>query len=94
MLTTEEKLDLLIQHVSDLRANHEALKYFSQLLIPTLLTFIPKENALQILDAARSAKVTAFVIAGDDQRDVAITKLKVEEAIHGLIDEAERKVRS
>jgi hypothetical protein len=59
-----------------------------------LLNFIPKQNALEILKGAREAKVTCTVPGSEHERDAQITKLKVEEAIHCLIDAAERKVRT
>lgn len=94
-MRTEEKLHLLIQRVSDIQAKQEALEYFSGFVFSKLLTFIPNEDALKILNAARRFNITAIAVSEEnDHGDAEIMKLKVEEAVHSLIDDAERKIRS
>ncbi|MBN9598032.1 MAG: hypothetical protein J0G36_22115 [Afipia sp.] len=93
-MTNDEKLHLLVQRVADLQARQEALEYVVGIIFPITLKLLPKETALEILSAARSAKVvTSMRDQVDDLSDTQVIKLKIEEAIQGLIDETERRVR-
>ena len=94
-MTTDEKLHLLIQRVADLQAQCAALDYFTCILVPVLLNVLPEEKALEILALARrDATIKTNVERGrDDQGDMKIMERKVMEAVHRLIDQAERRCR-